>query len=118
MELLQTVDYQMMLIVALATTLIVSAINIATPEWVKPGWLLPLAALIVTMLRVPIEEGLTLEDLQGLLFTILLTWAIAVLFYKLVGPRFVEKFFEAIWKRIQAILDGSGGNNQQPPALT
>ena len=100
MEQLQEVFNWAIIIKAVATTFIVSALN--TTDYFKSvtnNKLVFFVALLVSILSVTIEGG-DLAYWQGMIYNLLLTMAFSVLFYNYIGKWFVDKFFELLKDKI------------------
>ena len=100
MEQLQEVFNWAIIIKAVVTTFIVSALN--TTDYFKSvtnNKLVFFVALLVSILSVTIEGG-DLAYWQGMIYNLLLTMAFSVLFYNYIGKWFVDKFFELLKDKI------------------
>lgn len=96
MENLQELFNWSIILKAVVTTFVVSALN--TTDYFKGvtnNKLVFFVALFVSLLSIPIVGG-NLEYWQGLIYNLLLTMAFSVLFYNYVGKWFVDKFFELL----------------------
>lgn len=105
-NLLTLIDWKTLLGVAVATSIVVEALNRVTPKWLKPELLLFLVALILTLLRIPLEMSLKeLATVQGFLFTLILTISFAILFYVYLGKWTVSSIFDLIQKKFKQNAD-------------
>jgi hypothetical protein len=98
-QLFEVVNWALV-IKAVVTTFIVSALN--TTDYFKQvtnNKLVFFVALLVSLLSIPLIGG-NLEYWQGLLYNLLLTMAFSVLFYNYIGKWFVDKFFELLKDKI------------------
>jgi hypothetical protein len=83
-----------LIVSAIATTFVVSAINTVQAK-ISTNWLVFIVSIVVTLLRTTIETG-SIQVYQGLIFKILLTMSFAILFYNYVGKWFVDTIFVKI----------------------
>jgi len=99
MDLFTSEQLQALLIVAVITTFVVSAIN--TYQTAIGGkWLTAIIALVITLLRTTFTASMSFADWQGTLTNILLTTAFAILFWTYLGQYTVDKIFSWLKKKI------------------
>lgn len=100
MEQLLEVFNWAIIIKAVATTFIVSALNtVEIFQKIHNNVLVFVVALLVSFLSIPLIGG-NLEYWQGLIYSLLLTMAFSVLFYNYIGKWFLDKFFEILKEKL------------------
>ena len=88
-------DWEALLIIALAVSLIVEAIDRITPSTIAGKWLLVIVAFIVTVVKMDFDFN-SVEAIKLLIFNTLLTMSVAILFYNYMGHWIVQKIFDFI----------------------
>lgn len=114
MDLFTSTQLQSLMVVAVITTFIVSAINIiqtkADGTNAIPGkWLTAIIAVVVTLLQTTFVKGASFAEWQEIITSILLTTAFAILFWTFLGQFTVDRFFGWIKRKIVEKY-GDGGN--------
>ena len=90
MEEIMTLFNWDIIISAVGTTFVVSALNTVQNK-VSTNWLVFITSILVTLLRVTFD----FTHWQSLIFQILITMSFAILFYNYVGKWFVDNVF--VW---------------------
>lgn len=96
-------DWEFILIVSVAASFVIEAIDRVTPEWVKGKWLLAIIALIVTILKSDFDFS-SMRAIQDLIFDTLITVSVAILFYTYIGRWTVEKIMSFIKSKTEKQL--------------
>ena len=95
-------DWKVLLICALGTSFVVSALNVFAPENIRSRYWLLIVTVVVVFLNTTFVPQAKFADWQSIIFQFILNAAIAVLFYVTLGKRFVDKFFNWLSKQIDA----------------
>ena len=111
MDIFTSEQLQSLFIVAIATTFVVSAINVMQGDRIRGSWVTGVAAIIITLLRTTFTPGMSIADWQGLLSQFLLTTAFAILFWTYVGQYTVDRFFAYLKTKI---TEKYGGESTKP----
>jgi hypothetical protein len=111
MDLFTSEQLQALMVVAVITTFVVSALNLLKIE-LRGHWILAIVAFLVTLLKTTFTKGMTFADWQVVLTNFLLTAAFAILFWNYVGQYTVDPFFAWLKKKILQKY-GDGGSESK-----
>jgi hypothetical protein len=116
MDIFTSSQLQSLMVVAVITTIVVSAINVIQTKsdgtnTIAGKWLTAIVAILVTLLQTTFSRGMSFEQWQQVLTNILLTTALAILFWTFLGQFTVDHFFGWLKKKI-AEKYGNGGTPQ------
>lgn len=109
MNFLELLDWKLLLLAAMITTFVVSAINTVQSK-VASNWLVLIISFIITLLNTTFIEGANFGDWQKIILQILLTMAFSDLFYNYAGKWFLDRFFEFVKTKLIEIF----GKNDPP----
>ena len=96
-------DWQALLVIALAVSLVVEAIDRFTPSTIMGKWILIIVAFVVTVVKTDFDFG-SVEAIKLLIFNTLLTMSVAILFYTYMGHWIVQKIFDFIKNKAEVKL--------------
>ena len=96
-------DWESLLLIALAVSIIVEAIDRITPSTIAAKWILVIVAFIVTIVKMDFDFS-SVEAIKLLVFNTLLTMSVAILFYNYMGKWIVQKIFDFIKRRSEVKL--------------
>lgn len=97
-------DWRTLIFVAIIVSFITEAINQVTAKAITSNIILPIVALLVTLLRLPMDFT-KLADYQEFGLNVLFTVSMAVLFYNYLGKYTVTKIFELIKGKVDKETD-------------
>ncbi len=97
-NILELFDWKTLLLCAIVTTFIVSAMNTMQTK-LSSNWLVFIVSLIVTVLSTTFT-AVQFADFQKIGLQLLMTMAFAILFYNYLGKLFIDKLFIWIKKQI------------------
>lgn len=98
-EILSLFDWRTLIFVAIIVSFITEAINQVTAKYITSNIILPVIALVVTLLRLPMEFA-KLSDYQEFGLNVLFTVAMAILFYNYLGRYTIGKIFGLLKKKV------------------
>jgi hypothetical protein len=104
-EALKQFDLITILMVAVLTSFVVEAVNIYTPESISRKWIIFGVSLLITLIKLPFVPICSINDVQILLFTLLVNMSFAVLFYTYVGHWTVDKVFSTFKSKAELELN-------------
>lgn len=110
MELLLKFNIIEILIVSVGTSFLVEAISHLSPKTNK-RILLPVVALVSTILRIFPFETLNFSQPSGMVFNFLVTVSFSILFYKYGGERITKGLLKSLTGRI---LDTTKSRENEP----
>jgi hypothetical protein len=114
MDFLQGLNWQALLISAVITTFVVSAINTIQAK-VSTNILVFIVATIVTLLNTTFIRGAGFAEWQRTLSELLFTMAFAVLFYNYAGKWFIDRLFTWLKKMLTDKFSKAGEDKPPTP---
>jgi hypothetical protein len=100
LNLFELFDWKVLAICAIATSFIVGAINVFTPEIIRVRYILPLVSLVVVFLNTTFVPNAKFADWQNLIFQFIFNVAVAILFYVVAGQWTVDKIMNWLKSKI------------------
>lgn len=118
MDLFTSEQLQSLMVVAVITTFVVSAINVIQTRadgtnTIAGKWLTAIVAILITLLQTTFIKGMSLGQWQQIITNILLTTAFAILFWTFLGQFTVDRLFGWLKKKIVEKY-GNGGPSVNP----
>lgn len=107
-QILSLFDWRLLLFVAIATSFITEAFKKVTPPWFNGNVSLAVASLIITLLRLPLKFS-TVADWQTFLLNVIVTMAVAILFYSYLGRYVVDGLFNFLKKKFDKETEVGNG---------
>ena len=90
-------DWKLAITIAVATSIIVEAIDRLTPKSSHKSYFLVIISLVVTLCKVPLNIS-GVDSIQNFALSFMVNIAIAILFYTILGHWFVNQVFDLILK--------------------
>ncbi len=103
-NILELFDWKILLICAIGTSFVVSALNVFAPENVRSRYWLLIVSVLVVFLNTTFTPAMKFGDWQNLILQFLVNVSIAIIFYVTLGKKFVDKFFNFVSRQIDAKL--------------
>ena len=94
-------DWRVLVLCAVGTSFIVSAINTFTPDSIRNRYILPVVTLVVVFLNTTFVPEAKFADWQKLGFQFLFNISVAMLFYAAGGKWLVDKVINWIKKQLE-----------------
>lgn len=103
-------DWRVLMLCAVGTSFVVSAINTFTPDAIRARYILPLVTIIVVFLNTTFVPQAKFSDWQNIGFQFLFNVSFAILFYLALGKWTVDKVMNWLKKQLENRL----GKDEEP----